>query len=147
MQTEKDILENLIGLTQDSVNGYREAAQLVQKEDTDLAKLFEERSRKREQILSQLRTRLRTLDPDNKNLGSDGTISGQLHQYFMQFRSLFQSDRKAALAEVDRGESTLEEAYQDAEKNAGPEFRPLLQGCLDSIHKDAKSVESMYNAA
>lgn len=147
MTTEQAILENLIELTQDSVNGYREAAELVRESDVDLAELFEGRTFKRNQILEKLRGYLINIDPSNKRLSTDGTATGHLHQAFMQFRSLFQEDRKAALAEVSRGEAGLVKTYEDNLKDASPELRTLLQDCLKSIRIDEQSVEDLRESA
>jgi uncharacterized protein (TIGR02284 family) len=147
MQTETKTIERLIELTQDSVNGYREAAELVEEESPTLAGLFESRARKREQILSQLRARLRATDADSDALRSDGTTAGHLHQYFMRFRSAFQEDRKAALAEVDRGESLLVKTYEEAAEDADPQLRALAGEFLDSIRKDERTVEVMHENA
>ncbi|MBN8531489.1 MAG: PA2169 family four-helix-bundle protein [Alphaproteobacteria bacterium] len=147
MQNKIDILERLISYTQDSVNGYREAADLVRKDDPGLSGLFEDRLRHREPILDHLRMRLRALDADNDALTSDGTAAGYLHQIFMKFRAAFGNNRKAALAEVERGEKMLIEAFEDARKNAEPELATVISEFLDSIRMDEQSVESMRKSA
>jgi uncharacterized protein (TIGR02284 family) len=145
--SEIDLLENLVKMTRDSVNGYREAADLVRKENPPLAGIFEERSIKRDLMLGKLRSHLAALDPDNSALQSDGTVSGHVHQSFMKFRSMFQDNYKAALAEVDRGESLLVNAYEEALGKASPEVSLLLHPFLTEIRQDERTVELLREEA
>lgn len=147
MQKKIDILEKLISYTQDSVNGYREAAELVRKEDPGLSLLFEDRQSHREPILDHLRMRLRALDPDSEALESSGTTTGYLHQIFMKFRAGFTSNRKAALSEVERGEKMLVETFETARKEAEPELAAVISEFLDSIRVDEQSAEAMRKSA
>ena len=85
------------------------------------------------ELLNQLQERLRIVDPGNDALASEGTVSGDLHQSWMKFRSVFQDDNKAALAEVERGESHLIQEYQDALDNVGADSRTIIQS-IAGVH-------------
>lgn len=144
---EADKLERLVKLTQDSINGYRKAAELVRDGNLGLAQLFEERLSKRHDILQQLKMHLRVIDPENDALvDTDGTVSGAIHQSFMSFRSLFQDDRNAALAEIDRGESRLLEAFEEELEEVGMELEQVLQSCIIRIREDQRVMESLHEA-
>lgn len=147
MQKEIDILEDLVAHTRDSINGYYEAAEMVDDDHPILADLFRERAMGRTRLLRLLSERLATLDVSNDALRTDGTISGSLHQHFMHFRSLFQDDSKAALAEVEKGESFLKKTYEEALKDSSDELLMILQECLTTIRQDEESIEAIRRAA
>lgn len=147
MTKETDTLETLVDKTTDSINGYREAAELVRDDDARLARLFETRAQKRQGILQKLRAELTALDADNDALKSDGSTAGDLHHAFMKFRSMFQEDREAALAEIDRGESSLVESFEDAIKDCTGQLRSTLQTCLQEIRQDERTAEMMKKSA
>ena len=148
MKEPIETLENLIAHTQDSINGYREAAELVRDDHPDLARIFTECGGKRTRLLEALRNQLRTLDPANDALTSDGTVMGDLHnKFFMKFRSLFQKDSKAALQEVENGENYLVEQFEDARDDAPPHLHAALNECLSILRSDERAIEAMRRAA
>lgn len=148
--TDQDInqMESLVKTMTDSVHGYREAAELVREEDPALSTLFMKRSDNREVMLRNMKQQLRMVDPDNKNLDTDGSGLGDLHQSFMKFRSLFQDDRDAALAEIERGESYMIGRFESAlEKELSARTRETVLDTLATLKNDENSIETLRKAA
>lgn len=104
------ILKTLTSTLNDSVNGYRDAAENV--DSQDLRSLFTEFAGKRESAASELKAEVRRLggDPDE-----DGSVLGGLHQSWLDLKSAITGrDDKAIINEVERGEDYLKEKFEAA---------------------------------
>lgn len=142
MHTEIRIIQRLIPFVTDSVHGYQEAAMLVQEENEALAQLFRKRSHERERLLATLRHQLLSLD--RRVLRDiDGTLNGNLHQVFMRFRSLFQKDSQAALAEIEYGETILIKAFEQAIEETRSEFKQILEKSLQTIRTHEHTIDEL----
>ena len=144
MQKETDILEYLIPLVHDSIHGYKEASNLVKKDNIELTKLFRMRADERKNLLVLLRSRLEMLDGQSNALDEEGTLGGDMHQVFMKFKSLFQQDSKAALAEVERGESLLIKAFEEAIQRTNSDFKATLQESLKKIRYNEYTISELH---
>lgn len=147
MKTDIQILERLITCTCDTVNGYEEAAQLVHESNMPLAKFFQEKSSQRLQLVNSLCDSLARLDPDNQALRTDGSIRGTLHQYFMYFCSVFQTDKDAALDEIEYEERYLIKTYQEESQNASASLRSFIEDALEKLQNQRYSIEMLRKVA
>lgn len=142
---DHDVVEDLLANVQDSINGYNEAAEIVK--DSQLRDLFTRRAASRQTLANQLAERLKALQPGER-IARDGTTAGHLHQGFMKLRAAIQNDEKAALAEVDRGESFLVERFEKAlERDISVETRNLIQQFLTQLESDRADVERLHSFA
>jgi uncharacterized protein (TIGR02284 family) len=125
------VLNSLIETTIDSVDGYRRSAQ--EATNSRFSAEFLDRANEREQVVSQLRDRVRQL---GGNPEDDGSVLAAAHRAFLTLRDrVTGGDDKSVIAEVDHGESYLngkwETALQDGRLSA--ETRSLVQSCYDSV--------------
>ena len=135
LDTSHDIsvLNTLIETTIDSVDGYRRSAQ--EATNSRFSAEFLERTTEREQVVSQLRDRVRQL---GGNPEDDGSVLAAAHRAFLTLRDrVTGSDDAAVIAEVDHGESYLngkwETALQDGKLSA--ETRSIIQRSYDSVRE------------
>lgn len=100
-------LEALASTLTDSVNGYEDAAESV--EDTGIKNYLHEKARLRRTLVEQFRQHI-------SQRGGSGEVSGSAsaaaHRAFLDLRTMFQDSTKAAVAEVERGESYLKERFE-----------------------------------
>lgn len=134
-----DLIETLI----DSVNGYEEAADVAK--DPSIKASFHQLAQERRAIVRdfQSRVQMRGGEPE-----TSGSFSGAAHRSFMNMRSLFQNDTKAAIAEVERGENVLREHFETvlANDQLDPEMRTLVNSVYDRVRLDHARWESVKRA-
>ncbi len=135
LDTSHDIsvLNSLIETTIDSVDGYRRSAQ--EATNSRFSAEFLERASEREQVVSQLRDRVRQL---GGNPEDDGSVLAAAHRAFLTLRDrVTGSDDASVIAEVDHGESYLNGKWETALSDGGlsAETRSLIQRCYDSVRE------------
>jgi uncharacterized protein (TIGR02284 family) len=127
------VLNSLIETTIDSVDGYRRSAQ--EATNSRFSAAFLERANEREQVVSQLRDRVRQLGGSPED---DGSVLAAAHRAFLSLRDRGTgSDDKSVIAEVDHGETYLDGKWQTALKDGklSAETRSLVQRCYDSVRE------------
>ncbi len=125
------VLNSLIETTIDSVDGYRRSAQ--EATNSRFSAEFLARATEREQVVSQLRDRVRQLGGTPED---DGTVLGAAHRAFLSLRDrVTGSDDAAVIAEVDHGESYLNGKWETAlsDDRLSTQTRSLIQGLYDSV--------------
>jgi len=135
LDTSHDIsvLNSLIETTIDSVDGYRRSAQ--EATNSRFSAEFLDRANEREQVVSQLRDRVRQL---GGNPEDDGSVLAAAHRAFLTLRDrVTGSDDKSVIAEVDHGETYLngkwETALQDGRLSS--ETRSIVHRAYDSVRE------------
>jgi uncharacterized protein (TIGR02284 family) len=136
------VLNSLIETTIDSVDGYRRSAQ--EATNSRFSSAFLERANEREQVVSQLRERVRAL---GGNPEDDGSVLAAAHRAFLSLRDkVTGADDEAVIAEVDHGESYLngkwETALQDGELSA--ETRNVVQQCYSSVREGRDTFRRLH---
>jgi len=127
------VLNSLIETTIDSVDGYRRSAQ--EATNSRFSAEFLERASEREQVVSQLRDRVRQL---GGNPEDDGSVLAAAHRAFLSLRDkVTGSDDGAVIAEVDHGESYLNGKWETAlrDDRLSAQTRTLIQQCYDSVRE------------
>jgi uncharacterized protein (TIGR02284 family) len=127
------VLNSLIETTIDSVDGYRRSAQ--EATNSRFSAEFLDRANEREQVVSQLRDRVRQL---GGNPEDDGSVLAAAHRAFLSLRDkITGGDDSSVIAEVDHGESYLDGKWQTALKDGGlsTETRSLIQRNYDSVRE------------
>lgn len=103
-------LNGLIEVCKDGQEGFKEAAEGVER--SDLKSLFYEFSQQRAQFAGELQELVRTLGGDPENSGS---VSGALHRGWMNLKSAITGqDEQAILNECERSEDVAKDAYRAA---------------------------------
>ena len=139
------VLNSLIETTIDSVDGYRRSAQ--EATNSRFSAEFLERASEREQVVSQLRGRVRQL---GGNPEDDGSVLAAAHRAFLTLRDkVTGSDDGAVIAEVDHGESYLNGKWETALKDGGlsTETRSLIQSCYDSVREGHERFRRLHEDA
>ena len=125
------VLNSLIETTLDSVDGYRRSAE--EATSSRFAEDFRRHATERQQVVAKLQAEVRRLGGTPED---DGSVLAAAHRTFLTIRDkVTGSDDKAVLAEVDRGETFLNEKWETAlrDDRLSPETRSVLTQCYDSV--------------
>lgn len=106
----EEVLNDLIMINNDRVEGYRKAAN--QTLDSDLKSLFNEMSSQSARYANELKQHLKV---NEDNSGNDTTFKGKIYRAWMDVKATFGGDdRKGILASCEFGEDAAQKAYKDA---------------------------------
>lgn len=125
-------LDRLANLLVDSARGYHEASQVAG--DPQLANQFSMLADERARLVDKFQEKIEKRDGDPD---VSGTLGASAHRLFMNLRSLFENDTKAAIAEVERGEETLNEAFQDVldDTTLDADVRSFIRSSFDNVRQ------------
>lgn len=132
-------LNRLVDLLVDSARGYHEASQVAT--DTTIQSEFSKMATKRAQLVDRFQDKV---EMAGGRSDADGTVSGTAHRMFLNVRSLFQNDTKAAIAEVERGEDALKEAFEDVLRD--DDVTDDVRSFVRSVYPDVKSDHDKWSA-
>ncbi len=127
------VLNSLIETTIDSVDGYRRSAQ--EASSSRFSAEFLDRASEREQVVSQLRDRVRQLGGSPED---DGSVLAAAHRAFLSLRDkITGGSDESVVAEVDHGESYLNGKWETALRDdaLSTETRSLIQHCYESVRE------------
>jgi uncharacterized protein (TIGR02284 family) len=103
-------LNDLIETCRDGEQGFRDAAEHIQRQD--LRSIFNEYSKQRSQFAAELQSLVSRIGGDPQNSGS---VAGSLHRGWVNLKSAITGrDDHSILAECERGEDSAVRNYQDA---------------------------------
>jgi uncharacterized protein (TIGR02284 family) len=103
-------LNDLIETCRDGEQGFRDAAEHVQRQD--LRPIFNEYSKQRSQFAAEMQSLVSRIGGDPQKSGS---VAGSLHRGWVNLKSAITGrDDHAILAECERGEDSAVRNYQDA---------------------------------
>ena len=134
-------LKTLTSTLNDSVKGYREAAEHV--ESDQFRQMFNDFASDRERVSSDLQAEVRRLggEPDQ-----DGSTMGSLHQTWLDLKAAVTGrDDKAIVNEVERGEDYLKEKFEGALKmdDLTGESRAVVERAYQSVREGHDRVSSL----
>ena len=135
------ILKTLTSTLNDSVNGYRDAAEHV--ESTEFKELFTQFADQRSRVSADLAAEVRRLggEPDQ-----DGSTMGGLHQTWLDLKAAITGrDDKAILNEVERGEDYLKEKFEAALGSDGlaGDSRAVVERAYQSVREGHDKMSSL----
>jgi len=145
-----DVLNDLIQINNDRVNGYEKAAEETKDRDLDLQAIFRKMANDSRGYVAELSREVARLG-GNPDIGS--TNSGKLYRVWMDVKTLFTGkDRQAILESCEFGEDAAQKAYKhalasDAEISA--ETRKLItdqQASLKTSHDLIKKYRDAHKA-
>jgi uncharacterized protein (TIGR02284 family) len=129
------LLNNLIETCKDGEQGFKEAAEGVER--SDLKSTFYEYSQQRSQYAGVLQGLVRSLGGDPE---SGGSISGAMHRGWINIKSAVTGqDEAAILNECERGEDVAKEAYEAALNTTLP------SNIEDVIRQQSQGVQAAHN--
>jgi len=135
------ILKTLTSTLNDSVNGYRDAADNA--EGSQFQQIFRDNASERERVAGELAGEVRRLGgtPDE-----DGTIMGKTHQAFLDLKAAVTGrDDKAIINEVERGEDYLKAKFETAlaDDKLTPESREIVERAYQSVRKGHDQISQL----
>jgi len=140
-------LNNLIETCKDGQEGFRQAAEGIER--SDLKSLFFEFSQQRAHFAGELQSLVQSLGGDPETSGS---TAGALHRGWINLKSaLTGKDEQAVLNECERGEDSAKSAYKDALEEALPSnVMDIVQNQYESVvqaHDRVKMLRDSYKEA
>lgn len=152
MENEKviGILNDLIQINHDRVEGYKKAIDELKDEDADLKTLFSRYVNESRNYAQELTTEVSRLGGDP----ADGTTnSGKVYRVWMDLKAAIAGkDRQTILNNCEFGEDAAQKAY-DTALNADVNFEPSIRevivrqkATLKSGHDEVKRLRDMHKA-
>jgi uncharacterized protein (TIGR02284 family) len=152
MENEKvnGILNDLIRINNDRVEGYSKAIEELKDEDTDLKSLFTRYITESRQYSQELTTEISRLGGDT----AEGTTnSGKIYRVWMDLKAAITGkDRKTILNNCEFGEDAAQKAYDTAlnsDTDLEPSLRDLIvrqKAALKVGHDEVKRLRDMHEA-
>ncbi|RFM32872.1 PA2169 family four-helix-bundle protein [Chitinophaga silvisoli] len=107
-----EILNDLVQINNDRIDGYEKALGELKEEDNDLRALFSSMISESHEIRLALGTEVNALGGD---METSTTTSGKIYRAWMDVKALFTGhDRHTVLANCERGEDAAQNAYNTA---------------------------------
>lgn len=111
-QINSEVLNDLIQINNDRIEGYKKATEELSSEDDDLKDIFSEMMRQSIKYKSQLVEEVQILGGEPE---SGTTTSGKIYRAWMDVKAMFSGrDRKAILGNCESGEDAAQDAYKMA---------------------------------
>jgi len=114
METNTEILNDLIKINNDRIKGYEKAANETASEDSDLRQLFTDMAAESRVFAEELKNHT-----VGKGPAPDGeaTLAGSIYRVWMDVKATFSGKgRRAILASCEFGEDAAQRAYETALK-------------------------------
>ena len=151
--TNTEILNDLIRINNDRVEGYSKAAS--QAKDQDLQSLFSQFAQQSRQFANELRGLVNDTgnSEDRKDKVTDGTTaSGKIYRAWMDVKDTFASNnnnRKSVLAACEFGEDAAQKAYKSAleHEELGFNLRDVIQSQKATLLEAHNQVKMMRDTA
>lgn len=144
------VLNDLIRINNDRIEGYQRASQESKDSDVDLKAIFHEMADQSMKYVTELTAKVATLGGDP---ATNTTMSGKVYRLWMDLRAAVTGkDRESILSSCEFGEDTAQKAYQAAlESDAfmSPEVRQLIteqKEALRTSHDTIKKYRDMHES-
>ncbi len=137
-------LNNLIETCKDGQNGFKEAAEGVER--ADLKSLFYECSQQRSQFVGELQSLVREFGGDPENSGS---VAAAIHRGWINIKSAVTGkDETAILNECERGEDSAVSSYKDAlEEDLPANARTTVQNQANTVKATHDKIKGLRDSA
>jgi len=145
-----EVLNDLIQINNDRIEGYQRAANELEAEDVDLKGIFNKMENESRGYLSELTQEVVKLGGEPS---TGTTASGKIYRAWMDVKATFTGkDRKAILASCEFGEDAAQKAYEAAlssDESLPMEIRQLIanqKASLKTSHDVIKQYRDMHAA-
>jgi uncharacterized protein (TIGR02284 family) len=145
-----EVLNDLIRINNDRVDGYEKAADEARNIDVDLQAMFHRMAQESRQYATELTAEVGRLGGEP---ASGTTASGKIYRAWMDVKATFTGkDRTAILASCEFGEDAAQKAYKEAledDAEMPANIRQLIasqQASLKNAHDMVKKYRDMHKA-
>jgi uncharacterized protein (TIGR02284 family) len=142
-----EVLNDLIRINNDRVEGYEKAIEETKDRDADLQAVFNRMADESRQYASELRNEVQRYGGE---VATDTTVSGKIYRVWMDIKAAFTGkSRKTVLENCEFGEDAAQKAYDEALKADAPmpaETRQLIvnqKTSLKAAHDTIKQYRDM----
>jgi uncharacterized protein (TIGR02284 family) len=142
------VLNDLIRINNDRIEGYQRAANESKDSDVDLKAIFHEMADQSMKYVNELTAKVGSLGADP---ASDTTMSGKVYRLWMDLKAAVTGkDRTNILASCEFGEDVAQKAYNaalESDANMSPEVRQLImeqKEALKTSHDTIKKYRDMH---
>lgn len=146
-----EVLNDLIRINNDRVEGYEKAVKETDETDVDLRSIFNRMAQESRSYSRELSEQVRRLGGEP---ASGTTTSGKIYRTWMDVKSGFsRSERKSVLEECEFGEDAAQRAYEkalDTDNDLPPDIRSLVQQeqyNLKTAHDTIKNYRDLHRTA
>jgi len=130
-----EVLNDLIQINNDRIEGYQKAIEQLESTDTDLRNLFTGFVTQSQELKSALQNEVSSL---GEEVDQGTTASGKIYRAWMDVKAAFTGDdRQTALNNCEFGEDAAQKAYRTAESNE--EILPNVRTLITSQKMELKS--------
>jgi uncharacterized protein (TIGR02284 family) len=142
-----EVLNDLIRINNDRIDGYQKAEDEARKIDVDIQALFSRFAEESKQYTSELKQLILGY---GGNPAEDTTTSGKIYRVWMDLKAFITGkDRKAILASCEFGEDAAQKAYNEAlsSEYLTPEVRNIIakqQTLLRQSHDLVKKYRDLH---
>jgi len=143
-----EVLNDLIKINNDRVEGYERAVEDTRDKDVDLQAIFHRMADESKQYASELESEVRKSGGD---VATDTTVSGKIYRVWMDFKSAISGKaRKSILESCEYGEDAAQKAYEEALKSDAElpaEIRQVIvnqKAALKTSHDTIKRYRDMH---
>jgi uncharacterized protein (TIGR02284 family) len=144
------VLNDLIQINNDRINGYEKAGEEIRDKDVDLQAIFSKMANDSRKYAAELSREVIRLG-GNPDTGTTG--SGKLYRVWMDVKAVFTGkDRQAILENCEFGEDAAQKAYKEAlasDAEIPVDTRQLItdqQSSLKTAHDLIKKYRDMHKA-
>ena len=131
MEKNAEILNDLIKINHDRVEGYEKAAKETKDKDADLRAVFNNMASESRNYINELERRVAG---SGESPAEKPTVPGEIYRVWMDVKATFTGkDRKGILASCEFGEDAAQRAYEKALKEPG------LSGDVSRVIMEQKS--------
>jgi uncharacterized protein (TIGR02284 family) len=146
-----EVLNDLIRINNDRIEGYEKAINKTNETDVDLKAIFNSMAQESRKYANELTSQVRRLGGDP---ASGTTASGKIYRVWMDVKSgVSSSERKSVLEECEYGEDAAQKAYEKAlapDNDLPADVRSLVQDektNLKNSHDTIKNYRDRQRAA
>jgi uncharacterized protein (TIGR02284 family) len=146
-----EVLNDLIRINYDRIEGYRQAAEDSKAHDIELHPLFQKMAGESRLNVSALTQKVRALGEDAE---SGATTMGRIYHAWMKVKATFTGkDRKSILSACEFGEDNAQKAYEEAlsgNDSLDSETRQMIMDQKERLkkqHDEIKALRDQENEA
>lgn len=144
-----EVLNDLIRINHDRIEGYEKAIEETKDKDVDLQAVFHRMADESKQYASELKSEVQR---NGGEIASDTTVSGKIYRTWMDIKAVFTGKgRKSVLESCEFGEDAAQRAYDEALRSDAPlpaDVRQLIvsqKAALKASHDTIKQYRDMHS--